>query len=268
MARPVSDLPATRTQVAGLRDLQRARVRRETGCCLVEGERLLAEALDAGLVPRLVAVGPDLQDTAHEVVERARAAGAPVVSLSRRDAERASDREHAPGLLASLPLPAPWDGKTQPTGAVLLLALCGLQDPGNVGALLRSARAFGASAALLGPGSADAFGPKVVRASAGAALRLPVGACALDELAELASTQRLELVAAVPPARRDPVSGADPAARLPERCLLVLGHETRGLPALQGATTVSVLQDASVESLNVAAAGAVLMANWYAERLA
>lgn len=258
----MSDPAATRSQVTGLRDLHRARLRRETGCCLVEGERLLGEALDAGLVPRLVALGPEVSDPAREVVERARAAGAPVVSLAKRDAERASDREHAPGLLASIPIPEAWNGSLTESGPALLVALCGLQDPGNVGALLRSARAFGAAAALLGPGSADAFGPKVVRASAGAALRVPVANCAIEELAALAERHALTLATAIPPARAD--GGAH--ASLPERSLLVLGHETRGVPALPGAEPVSIPQDPMVESLNVAAAGAVLMAGWYASR--
>jgi TrmH family RNA methyltransferase len=258
----MSDPPATRVQLAGLADLHRARERRETGCCLLEGERLLNEALDAGLVPRLVAVGPEVSDSARAVVERARAAGSPVVSLARRDASRSSDREHAPALLASLPIPESWRGELPRTGATLLVALCGLQDPGNVGALLRSARAFGAGAALLGSGSADAFGPKVVRASAGAALHLPVARCEIEDLAGLAETHELSLVAAMPPSR----AGQPTRSSLPERCLLVLGHETRGVPPLPEAEMVCVPQALGVESLNVAVAGAVLMAGWYGER--
>jgi len=258
----MTDPAATRSQLSGLRDLHRARVRRETCCCLVEGERLLGEALDAGLVPRLVALGPEVADSAREVVERARAAGAPVVSMARRDAERASDREHAPGLLASVPIPEAWSGDLPDSGPALLVALCGLQDPGNVGALLRNARAFGAAAALLGPGSADAFGPKVVRASAGAALRLPVATCPIEELSALAERHALTLAAAVSPRR----ATGSVHTSLPMRSLLVLGHETRGVPALPGAESVSVPQEPSVESLNVAAAGAVLMAGWYAAR--
>ena len=94
------------------------------------------------------------------------------------------------------------------------------------------------------------------------ALRLPVAACAIEDLPALAERHALTLAAAVPPSRAS--SGSH--ARLPERSLLVLGHETRGVPALPGAAEVCIPQEPSVESLNVAAAGAVLMAGWYAGR--
>jgi TrmH family RNA methyltransferase len=135
--------------------------------------------------------------------------------------------------------------------------LAGLQDPGNVGTLLRSALAFRVAAVLVTPGTADPFGPKVIRASAGAALRLPSAAMALDAVVTWAGSVDLEPVAAV----AAPTSGGD--ASLPERCLLVLGHETRGLPDLPGARPVTVAHDPAIESLNVAMAGSILMASWY-----
>ena len=92
------------------------------------------------------------------------------------------------GLDAAVPQPPRWDGQLARTGPALLVALCGLQDPGNVGTLLRSARAFGAAAVLLTEGSADAFGPKVVRASAGAALWLPTAETGLAGLPALSVT--------------------------------------------------------------------------------
>ncbi len=280
----MTDPPATRAQVADLLALRTARDRRELGRCLVEGATLLAEALDAGLQPALVAAGPDLPEAAQAVLARARAAGAPVVALDRRAADRLSDREHAPGLLAAVPLPPPWDRSLPASGPALVLALCGLQDPGNVGTLLRAAQAFGARACIVAPGTADPFGPKVVRASAGAALRLPLLALGADEIAELARGASLALRAAVHP-RALPAGlaaggaggagrggsgghdgGAGDGASLPERCLLLLGHETRGVPALAGATPVCVPQEPGVESLNVAVAGAILLADWYRAR--
>lgn len=254
---------ATQAQVGLLADLRDARGRREHGCCLIEGEVLLEEALVAGRIPRLVALGPTLPQPAQQVVRRAAERGAQVVSLSARGAARLSDREHAPGLLAALPLPAPWDGRLPESGPVLLLGLCGLQDPGNVGALLRSALAFGARAALLLPGTADPFGPKVVRASAGAALRLPVLEIEIEALGRLAPSQRLRVVGAQPPRSGDAPPDAGTTSRLPERCLLLLGHETRGVPALPAAMLASVPHEPAVESLNAAMAGSILMADWY-----
>ncbi|HTE05811.1 MAG TPA: RNA methyltransferase [Planctomycetota bacterium] len=291
---------ASRAQLAALEELRSGAGRRAAGACLVEGELLLAEALAAGLAPRLVAVAPGL--AGHAVVEAARAAGASIVSLGQRRAERLSDREHAPGLLAAVPLPAAWDGRPPADGPALVVALCGLQDPGNVGTLLRSARAFGAAGCLALPGTADAHGPKVVRASAGASFTVPAAAVELAALPELAQRHGLTLVAAVSP-RAEPSapragfesSRAEPAppglaavspraasardvipapaavataplAELPERCLLLLGHETRGVPELPGCATASVPQEPGVDSLNVAVAGSILMSLWYRSR--
>lgn len=277
MARAVTDPPITKAQTTLLADLLSAPGRRREACCLVEGATLLGEALAVGLVPRLVAVAPAAARGAHGVVEAARAAGAPVVTLSERAAARVSDREHAPGLLAAVPLPAPWPGPPLPAGPALLVALCGVQDPGNAGTLLRSALAFGAAALLVTPGSADPFGPKVVRASAGASLRVPCAATDVEGLAALAVAARLALCAATPPRPAGegvPANGSGGGSRagtgggaaggLPSRCLLALGHETRGVPPLQGARPVSVPQSRAAESLNVAMAGSVLMAGWYA----
>ena len=261
--------PATAAQVELLSDLRLPRGRREQGCCLIEGEILLGEALGADLVPRLVAVGPELQPSAEALLQRAAQRGASVVTLTERGARRLSDREHAPGLLAAAPLPPPWDGTLPEAGPALVVALCGLQDPGNVGTLLRSALAFGASAALLLPGTADAFGPKVVRASAGAALRLPVSDVDTDALLRLAESHRLRPVAAQPPRAAGSPAGAPAstgASLPPERCLLLLGHETRGVPALPGLEAASVPHEAAVESLNSAMAGSILMADWYRQR--
>lgn len=251
--------PATRAQLAELAGLREAAGRRESGRLLVEGPRLLLEALDAGLVPALVAAEDPPDAGAREALARARAAGAPVVRVAARDAARVSDREHARGLLAAVPQPQPWDGALAADGPALLLALCGLQDPGNVGTLLRSARAFGAAAVLLLPGSADPFGPKVVRASAGAALRVPLAATQAADLAGLARRHGLRLLASAPPRTG---SGGSPAPP-PARCLLLLGHETRGVPGIEGALPAVVPHGSGVESLNVAMAGSILLADWY-----
>ena len=250
--------PATRAQLAELAALHEAAERRRSGRMLVEGPLLLAEALDAGLVPTLVAVGEAPSPAALAVVLLAQRSGAPVVTLTGRAAARLSDREHAPGLLAAVPQPPRWDDKLPSAGPALLLALCGLQDPGNVGTLLRSAHAFGAVACLLSEGSADAFGPKVVRASAGAVFRLPTADAALGALADLARRHGLQLAASAPPRPAAAARWSPPA-----RCLLLLGHETRGVPEVPGAQPAVVPHEPAVDSLNVAMAGSILMADWY-----
>lgn len=255
--------PATRAELAGLRDLSRAAVRRERGTCLVEGATLLGEALAAGCRPRLVAWAEDGPAPDGSLLERAAAAGAQLVQAPAERLVKLADRRHGPPLLAEVDRPAPADPSCLPaSGPALVVVLCGLQDPGNVGTLLRSSRAFGAAVLLALPGTADPWGPKVVRASAGSCFGLPLAR--LDDAAALgdwSGPAGLETCRAEPPG---PDAGPPPAgdgSLLPERCLLLLGHETRG-PSGAG-RAVAVPQEPAVDSLNVAMAGSILLADWY-----
>lgn len=255
--------PATRAERKGLADLRRARVRRETGELLVEGATLLAEALAAGCAPRLVAVTDDEAVRHEALLEQALDAGARLVALEPGHVDAIADRDHGPGLVAAVAAPVSWNGQVPADGPALVLALAGLQDPGNVGTLLRSARAFGATGAWLLPGCADPTGPKVVRASAGAALALPVAGLEPDALVERAAAAGLTALRAEAPG----LAGPGARTSLPTRALLLLGHETRGVPDGLTEAAVCVPQAPAVESLNVAMAGSILMAGWYARSL-
>jgi TrmH family RNA methyltransferase len=145
--------------------------------------------------------------------------------------------------------------------ADLLLVLDGIGDPGNVGTLIRSADAAGAGRIALTPNSVDAFGPKVVRASAGSLFHLPPPLLDRAEgLARVLQQQEIPLIVAV-------AHGGQSCFEYswPTRCALVLGHETRGIsPVLEDAATarVTIPIYGRAESLNVAAAGAVLLYAW------
>ncbi len=253
------ELPAaTKAELAHLRALRAAAMRRDEGQCLVEGGRALGEALSAGARATFVVVEPRL--AGEPVVARAIAAGARVAVAESARLGRVSDRAHAPGLVASVQIPAPWSVTATPAGSTaLVVGLCGLQDPGNVGTIVRSALAFGAAGVLLAPGTADPFGPKVVRATAGAVFGLGIGRVQSDEeWLAVAAEASLEVAAAAAPNQAE----GDEASGLPPRCLLLLGHETRGVPMI-GVRAVTIAHDAGVESLNVAMAGAILMSRWY-----
>ena len=128
-----------------------------------------------------------------------------------------------------------------------LVVLDGVQDPGNVGAICRTAAAAGAPALAVLEGTADPYGPKAVRASAGNVFRLRVARAAWVDL------QGLRGYGAA-------AAGGRPLAeaRLEEAELLVLGSETHGLRR-GGLELVTVPMVGGVESLNVAAAAAVLL---------
>jgi TrmH family RNA methyltransferase len=138
----------------------------------------------------------------------------------------------------------------------IVVALDGVQDPGNVGTIVRLAAAFDANGVALLPGCADAFGPKAIRSSAGAILTVPVVNCSTGELL----ANGWDVIAA--DAHGEP---ADPPAR---QAILAFGSEGSGLsPALADvARTIAIRMSARIESLNVASSAAILLARSYEVR--
>ena len=140
----------------------------------------------------------------------------------------------------------------------LVLVLVGVQDPGNVGTLLRSAEAFGATGAVACRGTAHPLSPKALRASAGSALRLPLLAAAEDAsvLARLREA-KLRIFAAT-------IDGGESPGELDfcVPCALLVGNESSGLPAAMASAAdqrVRITLAEGVESLNAGVAGAVLL---------
>jgi RNA methyltransferase, TrmH family len=131
----------------------------------------------------------------------------------------------------------------------LCVALWGVHDPGNVGTVLRSAVAFGASSVAIGPQTADPFGPKAVRASMGAIFAMPVA--------------RLASVAQLPGPRVALVAGGDQELRGPGTGTLVVGAEREGLPeevvaACDATASIPIAGD----SLNAAMAATIGLYEW------
>ena len=141
------------------------------------------------------------------------------------------------------------------------LALEGVQDPGNVGTILRTADAFGADGLLLLPGCADLYNPKAVRSSMGALFRLPAWSCTLPRLRELSVRGGLPILGAALRADTLDVRHADL-----RRGIILIGSEGRGLSgeALAAcAQTVRIPMEERCESLNAAAAAAILLWEGY-----
>jgi TrmH family RNA methyltransferase len=138
----------------------------------------------------------------------------------------------------------------------IAIALDGVQDPGNVGTIIRLAAAFDAAGVLLLPGCADPFGPKAIRSSAGAILSVPVAPISAADL--LAAKRRL-VATAMSGARTDP-----PASD----AILIFGNEGSGVsPELLSASeTIAIPMSGRVESLNVATSAAILLSRSYALR--
>jgi TrmH family RNA methyltransferase len=139
----------------------------------------------------------------------------------------------------------------------LVLVLAGLQDPGNVGTLLRSAEAFAASGVLLLPGTASPWNPKALRASAGSAFRVPAVNATETEALDLLARHNVPAIATV--ARAGTPVGEAP---LTNACALLIGNEGAGLSdslLAAAAHRITIPMPGKVESLNAAIAGSLLL---------
>jgi len=154
-----------------IRRLQRsARHRRESGSFVAEGIRLVEEAVLSGMAPETVLYTEDLGERGEAVLDWIREKGVEPTPVDAVVMAAAADTESPQGLLAVLPIPA----GLLPPNPTFLLVLDGVRDPGNLGAILRTAAAAGVEGVLLATGSADPYQPKAVRAGMGAHFRLPV----------------------------------------------------------------------------------------------
>jgi TrmH family RNA methyltransferase len=243
-----------------VRRLRALKSRSEDRLCLIEGARLLGEALAAGVEVVEVAASPRF----------ARAREAPALTAALRDRGLAprwldesilaslAETETSPGLLALARRPRFADDAPLASPAPLVVVAVALQNPGNLGGLLRTAEATGASGAYLTRGTADPFAWKALRGSMGSAFRLPhVRVGEPGPLLERLRARGLRVVAAVAEG-----GAAYTAARLRGPLALVLGNEGAGLDddllALAD-ERVAIPLCPPVESLNVGVAAGVLL---------
>jgi TrmH family RNA methyltransferase len=223
---------------------------------VIEGPTLLTDALGAGLSIEAAFLEPDARTSAREVVERLERAGVPVFEVATGTLARVGDAVTPQGVIAVAALPE--CDETALDAADVVLVLVDVADPGNAGALVRSAEASGVGAVLVSGHTVDPYSPKCVRASAGSIFRVPtvVVADAATGLARLRQTGHRTVGTA---ARRGrPVHDADLSPPL----ALVLGNEAHGLRDEVAAHIdqwVHIPMAGRVESLNVAATGAVVL---------
>ena len=144
--------------------------REEEGLFVIEGVRLAEEALASGQIPREVFISPELSQRGLQLMKDLHTLGSEVIEVTPQVMENLSATETSQGILlvlsqSMIPLPPQAD---------FVLVLDQLRDPGNLGAILRSAAAAGVQVVFLPPGNTDAFAPKVVRAGMGAHFRLSI----------------------------------------------------------------------------------------------
>ena len=205
---------------------------------LAEGPRLLDEAVRSGIVIHAVIL-------AESAPEFEAGGSARVVRVLDGLFNKLASTESPQGVLALVRLPE-WTEKDLLKGTPLVVVLDGVQDPGNAGAILRTAEAFGATGAVFLKGTVSASNPKCLRASAGSAFRLPI----VNEI-----PAGLALYAADPRAK---LSIAE--ARFEAPCAIVIGAEGSGVrPELAAQATGLKIPTVQVESLNAAVAAGILL---------
>jgi len=236
-----------------------ARSGRADGQVLIEGPHLLEEALASGIPIEVAAfVDAGSRDRLAALAGKADAAGAQTLAVTPQVLAAMSPVRQPSGVVAI--------GRCEPMEAKLLLARApqlalivgDVQDPGNVGAIVRAAEACGASGLVTGEGSADAFGWKAVRGSMGSIFRLPVAVRQpLVESFELARASGMRLVAAVPRG-----GTALPECDLKGPVGILLGGEGAGLDdaiVARADERLTIPMQRPVESLNVAVAAALIL---------
>ena len=228
-----------------------SRSRKKERAFIIEGVRLLEEALNAFQIPELVIYTSDLDPRSQKLVAAFLEQKVPCEEVSEEVIKAASDTETPQGILAVLPLKP----LLLPAEADFLMIADEIRDPGNLGTLLRTAQAAGADGFLLSPGTVDPFSPKVIRAGMGAHFRLPILNCSWEKICRI--TDGLTIFGA------DMRGGSriwDADLSLP--LALILGGEAHG-PGKHSRdladSWIHIPMNDGSESLNSAAAGAVLM---------
>jgi TrmH family RNA methyltransferase len=258
MATSILTSPANPRIKSALR-LRERREREATGCTIVDGARELRRALDAGVevveafVCEPLLAGPD----ARVVLDRLRASGAPFHSTSEPAFRRLAFGDRLEGLVAVIRWPSTALADLAVPLDALIAVIEGVEKPGNVGAVMRSADGAGADAVIAASPRTDLANPNVIRASAGIVFSLPLAAAPSDEVLAWLRSRHARIVAARVDASR-PYTAVD----LTGPIAFVLGAEDRGLSPVWSGEDVEVVHlpmHGVADSLNVSVAAAVLL---------
>ena len=228
------------------------------GLVLVEGVRSSAEVLAAGADIRFTVRSPRLLDTevGRTLASALAARGPEAVEVDDADLAELSDTEHPQGVLCVCTEPSLDLARLRERSPATVLLLDGLQDPGNMGTLIRAARAFGVDAVIVLDGSVDPWNPRAVRAAAGAGFHTPIARATWADAGPWLEGQHIEILAADP-------AGEDVRLFQPaESWALAVGNEGAGLRAdVVSASTkhIAIPMPGRAESLNAGVAGSILL---------
>lgn len=198
-----------------LRSLKERSARRETGLHLIEGERLVFDALSSGIKAEYV-----LAEEGSPAEARLIAEGSSYISVTRGVLEAVSDTKTPQGIAAAVRTPDLTPPETYPEG--LIVCLDRLQDPGNLGTILRTADAMGACALLLGNGCTDPFSPKALRSSMGSTYHIGLYEGDLSKELPRLKESGYTLVCGH-------LKGEEKLPKINKNCAVVIGNEGNGV---------------------------------------
>ena len=240
------------------RDLTRRKAREKHSMFVAEGVRSVEELLRSGLSVRGALVAPQLNDAPRGAALRRELeqSRVEIAEVSEKDFRSAAETDSPQGVLAIADVPRRDLNTLVVPSVCRVLVLDGIQDPGNLGTILRTAAALGASATIALPGTVDLWNPKVIRSSMGAQFHHPALHASLDDTLRFLTRNSITLWAT-------DVSG-DPLDRgsAPAKLAIAVGNEGAGISSSlreKAQRTVSLPISGSVDSLNVAVAAGILL---------
>jgi TrmH family RNA methyltransferase len=241
-----------------IKHARRVRDGREPGLIFIEGVRLAEEAVRSGLIIDTCFAVQCEESRQSELLAQFASQNVSVQFTTPEVLSALSDTVQSQGIILLAQRPMLSASVLSEASATLFLGLDRVQDPGNMGTLIRTAEAAGVGGIVALGGSVDVFSPKVLRSSMGSAFRLPILANAtVEQLISLRESHGLKIVAA---AGEGEIDYTDYDWQQPT--LLLLGNEGRGVDAAlmsQCDARLRIPLLNGVESLNVAAAGAVML---------
>lgn len=231
--------------------------REKHGAFVVEGVRVVEDLLPAGIDLQLAVVSPTLEDSKRgKSLLEALDANTTVRRVSERELRELAETETPQGVIAVARMPERSLASVKPAERSLVLVLDAIQDPGNLGTLIRSADAFAAACVIALPGTVDFWNSKVVRSAAGAAFRVPLIHAAADSVWGWLEQHGYIVCGA------DMGGAAIEDFAVPPHVALVAGNEGSGL---RKETRVHVTQMVAIpmpgraDSLNVGVAAGILL---------
>ena len=232
--------------VKRMRSLAAQKGRQETGLHLIEGERLVREAISSGadIAELFIEEGREVEDMASSAPR--------VYTVSRRVMESMTDTGTPQWICAAVRTQDTTPPESYPQG--LIVALDRVQDPGNLGTILRTADAMGAAGLLLGGGCADPFGPKVLRSTMGSVYHIPLWQGELTaELAKLREAG-FSLICGH-------LAGTEVLPEVGDKCVLIIGNEGSGVSdeVADMCKKYRLPMYGRAESLNASVAAGILM---------